>query len=418
MPRPEPVTIATFPSSKPAIVSSLLDVPVGCGRRGSDRAGTAIKCADSPGEVKVGAGAGHVLLTQSGAAPRRERRHRGVLHKSSVDQYFLTFATASDFWVDLALVEAYYGAGFDMRWQRRWVAAAAAVFGFCVASAASAAAPPQRLPSALLIYPLVVSDGVTDTRIEIVNLSRHDVFLSCNYVPSTTCSAFDFRVLLTPNQPLSWRASTGLFTTSATAVPPFSGTGELKCVVQTEREERDLHNAIQGRAAVFGADGQTIGYSAVGFIRLVDGPLTDVIDLDGQTYTQCPDEQHFAIVASASGDDPAAESEIVLAPCSEDFANLNPTTTTVQFLVYNEFEQVLSASTSVRCYLRRPLEDISNAFTRDVLGTDTGHLVVRAVQSPVLALLVDRFRTSANVPVTAGNEPAFRGGRTAQIRFP
>lgn len=305
-----------------------------------------------------------------------------------------------------------------MRWQRRWVAAMAAALGVFGAGVALAASPPQRLPSAVLVYPLVVSDAVTDTRIEIVNLSRHDVFLGCNYVPATTCSGFDFRVVLTPNQPLSWRASSGLFTTGSTAVPPFNGTGELKCVVETEREEREFHNAIQGRAAVFGADGQTIGYSAVGFIRLTDGPLTDVIDLDGITYTQCPDEQHFAIVASASGDDPAAESELVIAPCTEDFANLIPTTTTVQFLVYNEFEQVLSASTSVRCYLRRPLEDISSSFTRDVLGTDTGHLVVRAVQSPVLALVVDRFRTSANVPVTAGNEPALRGGRTAQIRFP
>src|SRR5262245_956719 len=133
-----------------------------------------------------------------------------------------------------------------MRWQRRWGAAMAAALGVFWAGVALAAAPPQRLPSAVLVWPLVVSDGATDTRIELVNLSRRDVFLSCNFVPATTCGGFDFRILLTPNQPISWRASTGLFSTGATAVPPFSGTGELKCVVQTEREERDFHNAIQG----------------------------------------------------------------------------------------------------------------------------------------------------------------------------
>jgi hypothetical protein len=308
-----------------------------------------------------------------------------------------------------------------MRWQRRWAAAMVASLGLLCAGVAPAASPPQRLPSAVLVYPLIVSDGMTDTRVEIVNLTRRDVQLGCIYIPASTCSGFDFRVFLTPNQPLSWKASRGLSTTFAnTAVPPFSGTGELKCVVETDQENRDFHNAIQGRAEIFGADGQTIGYSAVGFLRLVDGPLTDVIDLDGVTYTQCPDEQHFAIVASPASPvpDPAAQSELVLAPCTEDFANLFPTATTVQILVYNEFEQVLSASTSVTCFARRRLVDISNAFNRATLGTDTGHLIVRAVQSPVLALVIDRFRTSLNAPVTAGNEPALRGGRTAQIRFP
>lgn len=298
------------------------------------------------------------------------------------------------------------------------------VVGVVHASLALAASPPQRLPSAVLIYPLIVVEGggnTVDTRVEIVNLSRRDVELGCIYVPSSTCSGFDFHVRLTPNQPLSWRASRGVFNTATfTAVPPFSGTGELKCVVETELEQLDAHNTIQGRAAVFGADGQTIGYSAFGVLRLVDGPLTDVIELDGVTYTQCPDEQHFAIVASDSSNPPdlAAQSELVLAPCTEDFANLHPTTTIVQFQLFNEFEQVLSASVNVTCFLRRPLPAISHIFTKATLGTDTGHLIVKGVQSPVLALVIDRFRTSANTPVTAGNEPALRGGRAAQIRFP
>lgn len=280
---------------------------------------------------------------------------------------------------------------------------------------------PQRLPSAVLVWPLIVVDGggaVTDTRVELVNLSSGAVDLHCIYVPADICSGFDFEVRLTPNQPISWLASQGTAsTTSFTAVPPFDGTGELKCIVQPAEESVAAHNTIQGRAAVFGADGQTIGYSAVGFLRLTDGPLTNEIDLDGVTYTQCPDEQHFAFLAS----DPtnlAAESELVIAPCSEDLENLTHPPTVIQLQLFNEFEESFSASTTVTCSTRKTLLKISSVFTRATLGSDTGHLIVTGVQSPVLAMVIDRFLVAPAVPATAGNEPALRGGRSARILFP
>lgn len=289
-----------------------------------------------------------------------------------------------------------------------------------MAATAGAQAPPQRLPSAVLVYPLIRVEGggaTVDTRVEIVNLTSRPVDVKCIYVPQQTCSGIDFHVRLTANQPLSWLASRGLFTNSpGTAVPPFSSTGELKCIVQPDQESADRHNAIQGRAAVFGADGQTIGYSSVGFLRLVDGPLENTIPLDGATYSQCPDQQHFLFLSSTGN--PASESEIVIAPCSEDLENLVAPPTTVQFEVINEFEQHLSASTTVTCYARRTLRQISNSFTRATLGSETGHLIVRGVQIPVLAMLVDRFQTPGGAAATAGNEPALRGGRSAEIRFP
>ncbi len=298
--------------------------------------------------------------------------------------------------------------------------AAMLALGVALCGAAGAEAPPQRLPSAVLIYPLVVVEGggaVTDTRIELVNLTQRPVQLKCLYVPAGSCSGLNFQVQLTPNQPLSWLASRGLFSHALTAVPPFFQTGELKCIVQPDDVGLDRHNAIQGRAAVFGADGQTIGYSAVGFLRLVEGPYTSLISLDGATYSQCPDEQHFVFQSSVALQ-PDTETEIVLAPCSEDLENLVAPPTTVQFVVVNEFEQQLSASTTVSCYARRPLRQISTAFTRATLGTETGHIIVRGVQTPVLAMLVDRFRTPNGAAGTAGNEPALRGGRPGEIRLP
>jgi len=297
-------------------------------------------------------------------------------------------------------------------------AAAAVLLSVTLAATAQAEAPPQRLPSAVLVFPLISIEGggaVTDTRVQLVNLSSRPVQLKCIFVFPTSCGGINFFIQLTPNQPISWLASRGMFN-GLSAVPPFGSSGELKCFVQPDEPGLDRHNAIQGRAAVFGADGQTIGYSAVGFLRLTDGPLTNVINLDGSTYSQCPDEQHFVFLASEA--DPLTESEIILAPCTEDFANRVPTTTTVQFLVINEFEQQLSASTIVSCYERRTLRQISHTFTRATLGTETGHIIVRGVQSPVLAMLVDRFLTPDGARGTAGNEPALRGGRSAEIRFP
>jgi hypothetical protein len=305
-----------------------------------------------------------------------------------------------------------------MGWRSKGASVLAVSLALVASGRALAASPPQRLPSAVLIYPLIVVEGngaITDTRIELVNLSNRVVSLGCIFVPSPVCTGFDFHVQLTPNQPLSWFASRGLFSNFA-AVPPFSSTGELKCIVEPTEESVAAHNTIQGRAAVFGADGQTIGYSATGFLRLTDGPLTNQIDLDGVTYTQCPDEQHFVFLATDPGN-PQTESELVIAPCSEDLENLVHPPSVIQFQVINEFEEQFSASTSVTCSFRRTLRQISSVFTRATLGTDTGHLIVRGVQSPVLAMIVDRFLTPA-APATAGNEPALRGGRSAQIRIP
>jgi hypothetical protein len=86
--------------------------------------------------------------------------------------------------------------------------------------------------------------------------------------------------------------------------------------------------------------------------------------------------------------------------------------------VFNEFEEQVSASTSVTCSTRRLLRQISHIFTLATLGTETGHVVLRGVQQPVLALIVDRFLAAPGVPATAGNEPALRGGRSAEIRIP
>jgi len=288
------------------------------------------------------------------------------------------------------------------------------MLGVSLPAITSAQPPAQKLPSALLVFPFIEADGAHDTRVELVNLSGKPQVVQCFYITAGACNEVDFMVYLTPYQPLSWLTRVGANDTlSGTAVPPFFGDGEMKCVVVPPHPDLPFHNTIQGRATVFDADGKTASYNAVGFLRLTDGDFSNVISLNGRTYAQCPDKLHFQVFA----DQPGSTSELVLVPCTQDLQHLVPTSTTVQFLIVNELEQTFSTSFPLTCFDRRSLGDISSSLRRSVLGTDTAHLVVRGTASPLLGLAIDTV-SFAGKTGTAGNEPSFQGGRSATVTLP
>ena len=275
------------------------------------------------------------------------------------------------------------------------------------------AQPAQKLPSALLIYPLIDTEGTRDTRIEIVNLSGDYVDLQCFYVHGDSCLEIGFFLSLTPYQPMAWTARRGTFDPfSGTAAPPFYGTGELKCAVVAPRNEVDFHNAIQGRATVYADDGQTVSYGAVGFQRLSPGPYTGIVELDGSTYAACPNRLHFQVQTNET-----LPNELILIPCDQDLILQIPTELTVQFLITNEFEQTYSASTGMECTGVFRFPAIASFLTRAAIGTDTAQMNVRGVQGPLLGLVIDAVDFSGTVGI-AGNEPSFSGGRRATVQFP
>ncbi len=286
----------------------------------------------------------------------------------------------------------------------------AALVWYCLPLVAQAGPPPQGLPSALIVLPFVEVAPDRDTRVEIVNLSGSAQQLQCFYVDGS-CGELGFFVFLTPYQPMTWLAGSGASDPlTGTAVPPFFGTGEVKCAVVPSRPEVQFHNAIQGRATVFGADGQTVSYDAVGFQRLADGDFTGVLALDGSTYTQCPDKLHFDVLT----DQTTSTSDMVLVTCSQDLLLQTPTTVQVQFLMINEFESSFSASIGITCADRRTLGSIASTLTRATSGTDTAHVIVRGVTGPVMGLVIDHVPSAG----TAGNEPSYQGGRSATVVFP
>lgn len=283
-----------------------------------------------------------------------------------------------------------------------------------VGPAPTEAQPAQKLASAFLVFPYIDSDFDRDTRIEIVNLTGDYIDLQCFYVHGDSCQEIGFLMSLTPFQPLAWTLRGGASNTfNGTAAPPFYGTGELKCAVAAARPDIEAHNAVQGRAIVYGSDGRTVSLGAVGFRRLSPGPYTSTLQLNGNTYASCPNRLHFQILTNES-----QPNELILVPCDQDHLLQNPAERTVQFLVTNEFEQTLSASTALRCSARLRLADIpGGVFTRAVLGTDTAQLDARGVQGPLLGLVIDAvdfFGTGG----LAGNEPAFSGARSATVKFP
>jgi len=259
-----------------------------------------------------------------------------------------------------------------------------------------------------------VHEGTTDTRIELVNLSDRDQTIQCFYVRESDCNEVGFFVSLTAGQPLSWMAGDGTNNPlTFTAVPPFDGTGELKCAVVPRTPDLSSHNVLQGRALVFDTDGETVGYGAIGFQRLVPGQSGGVINLDGGTYEACPERLHFHALTRQSGE---PSSDLVLVPCDQDLLTQTPTTTVVQLAIVNEFEEVFSRSFSFTCHARKSFSSIST-LSKAVLGSDTAHVVVRGVGSPVIGLIVERFSGFGKTHTTA-DEPFLEGGRAGTIVFP
>jgi hypothetical protein len=282
-----------------------------------------------------------------------------------------------------------------------------------VAASTVAAQPAQSVPSALLVFPYVDTEGGRETRIELVNLSGDYVDLQCFWVHGDSCLEIGFFLSLTPYQPMSWTATRGVFDpTNGTAAPPFFGTGELKCAVVAAREGLEYHNTIQGRAIVYGDDGQTVSYGAVGFRRLSPGPYTGEVKLNGSTYAQCPNRLHFQVQT-----DESLPNRLILVPCDQDLLLQIPTELTVQFLITNEFEQTLSASADMECSGIFTFPDIASVFTRATIGSATAQLNARGVQGPLLGLVIDAVDFFGTVGI-AGNEPSFSGGRSATVQFP
>ncbi len=286
-----------------------------------------------------------------------------------------------------------------------------------VASGASADVTSEKAAS-ILVFPKITVDltAGNDSIVLLSNTSNSMVHVWCNYVdarlfdintgvrcsrPSATCVSLwqetDFMLWLTKQQPTHWVVSTGR------AVDPTDGfgqdgsgfdpgrippkgdfDGELKCVEVTASGEPVAGNHLKGEAIVNRNTGDTARYNAVGIEANPDSQPSNPLVLDGDMYHACPAKiwvNHLAEFSAepafqAQGITNRVNTELTLIPCSEDFENQLPKRVTIQFLVYNQYEQRFSASTTVTGFLSTNLSAIDSitnpgqsVFSTDVLGS-------------------------------------------------
>jgi hypothetical protein len=307
-------------------------------------------------------------------------------------------------------------------------------------------------PAAILIFPKLEvdsSDGI-NTVVQITNTSAMPASVRCFYVnanghcstdPEEVCNIeyeqdsgesglranncadvdppgvcvpgwieTDFRFHLTPHQPvvgtcvLAWvslltKAGPGDFNvqSSIPRAPEDPFRGELKCILVGDDELPIDRNWLKGEASITTAEGTSgpidvASYNAYG-IQAVEGANNrDNTLILGEEYNACPNIVeiiHYFDDAEEPANGDEVETELTFVPCSQDFNLQIPKRITVQFLVFNEFEQRFSTSRPVECLTTVPLSDIvprpgdddnfASIFNVAVQGTLTGKTLARGV---------------------------------------
>jgi len=282
----------------------------------------------------------------------------------------------------------------------------------------------------------------------------------------------DFDIWLSRQQPTHWAASQGRQTSifdpfgsdgaglDPGLVPPVPQpfVGELKCVQVNDDGTPLPGNALKGDATLRNSNGDVSAYNAIAFpgnpgrFGDIGNDLTlDLTDANpGGAYSACPDTlvlNHFAEGATDpvldqlgtcdtvcyGGPTPGTSctsnndcgsggkcfscpitTTLTLVPCSEDLENQVPGRVTVNFQVFNEFEQPLSGGTTVDCWMNTTLGAIpSSPFTFSQLGTLSASTRINPAAGfgGVIGVAEETRVNTTGVPTTAAFNIHVEGNR-------
>jgi len=313
----------------------------------------------------------------------------------------------------------------------RWIGAVVAVSFLVGATTVSADVTTER-GSSILIFPKIIFDpngligDPVSTVVQISNTSNNLIYAHCFYVNSAPLDPgepvgpfnppqwqeLDFDIVLTKQQPTHWVVGDGrplspndpLCSRTISdcngagfdplRVPPVDlpFVGELKCIEVDSTGVPLNGNHLKGQATLVTPAGDASKYNASGILgyntaaNSNDGDPTLCIGggvrpgcPTGAEYNGCPATvllDHFAEGATnpviqelSPGIGSSVQSELTIVPCTQDFENANPAPFTVQFVLTNEFEERLSASTTVTCWANFRLSDIDVVFREQSIGT-------------------------------------------------
>lgn len=303
-----------------------------------------------------------------------------------------------------------------LHFPRRLASIAAAVCALSVLPAALAAQASPDSPAAVLMYPRLQVDGArgVDTVVQLTNTARNrPVRLLCFYLTADrSCSPTSFRVVLTRDQPLSWRAGDGLATfplgdrpgpggdsNQGSLIPPVPSDpfeGSLLCMVFDSVTRQVLPvDALIGTATIERLDGpdfDAASYNAIGFRSLRDAPFTPGAIVLGGTqggFEPCAATLTAVHYFDGALDAPTKRSEVttrlVIVPCTIDLSRPAATELSLQYEVTNEFEQRLAVRREqVGCEQPGSLSTIDasspqrSIFSAAVAGTLSGQTRVYA----------------------------------------
>lgn len=332
--------------------------------------------------------------------------------------------------------------------------------------------------ASILVFPKVIAADGLDTIIQITNVSNNLVHARCFYVdsrlppgcavadPRVGCvpswSETDFGIWLTRRQPTHWLVSRGRpvdptdnsrtidFWTMQPevfsppdgagldpgAIPPVPDgfTGELKCVQVMADGTPIGANSLIGEATIDSLDGSSdlSKYNAIGIqgselvgatgnILLLNRPSDG--SRDGE-YNACPAALLLNHFADGAPDPPTlriTSTSITLVPCSEDFERQAPSSVTVQFEIFNEFEERFSTSTTVTCWANIELYEIdspndprSSVFSYQQLGSFVAHTRITPA-SDLDGAVIGIAETGRTEAVTVGEEAVLEGRAAVNI---
>ncbi len=337
--------------------------------------------------------------------------------------------------------------------------------------------------AAILIWPdvkyasgnLPAMNPVTpvDTILQVTNTSSEPILLHCFYENANshcsnnnqvcveasdccdtstgcgTCDAgwleTDFRIRLTPRQPLGWNASSGLSdfpldgsngetgiggaSNAGSRIPPVSEdpyTGALKCISINDDGTPTDRNAVKGEATAIYSNGDVSKHNAVGILAL-EGAVNEDNELvlgGGEAeYNGC---SNFLIVNHMFdlGVHPILEDEgittlsnIVLVPCTQDLLRQVPGSAVVQFLVYNEFEQRFSTSRTADCKADWQISEIDTVdpkrsiFSAGVSGTLVGQSRLNPIGSGLVGIANESILNGESVNTRSSFNIHLQGDR-------
>lgn len=230
----------------------------------------------------------------------------------------------------------------------------------------------RRTPASLLLFPEFDSrPGVLSVfTVTHTNCEGSNIAVEFVYVDGDDCSEFNRTQVLTPCDQ---------FTAVVSAHDPNQTRGYMYCFAKDRLTGRPIAaDVLIGNMLIMnGIDQFEYSINAVGFHGLgVDG-LTDVDgdgrrDLDGVEYGQVADE---FMIPRFLGQSPgnhklngrSTHGELVML----DLSGGREFMTVLDFLIYNDNEEVFSGEYSFECWERVPLLDISGVFANQFLANWT-----------------------------------------------